>query len=271
MSVPLRIEVDADGMLARQFTELERSQLPFAAMQASNAVAFELRNTWKTTAQRVFDRPTPFTTNAILYRKATKAQPFAEVFIRDEAAKGTPPAKYLLPQVEGGSRRPKGMEALLRSSGGGGQAWLPAGMFAVPGKGADLDGYGNVPSRVVRQIISQLGAGREAGYVSNESERSRTRRKRRGGSDYFVLRRKRGNLLPGIYRRREMAAGDAARRAIGARSRIDSIFIFVRKPVYRKRFDIFGLAQRQWNKLMPFFFNRELAKAVQSATLRGRR
>lgn len=271
MSVPLRIEVDADSMLARQFSDLERTQLPFAAMQASNAVAFELRNTWKTTAQRVFDRPTPFTVNAVLYRKATKAKPFAEVFIRDEAAKGTPPSKYLLPQVQGGTRRPKGLETLLRSSGRGGEAWLPAGMFAVPGKGADLDAFGNVRSGQVRQILSQLSAGREAGYVSNETDRSRKRRRRRGVADVFVLRKRRGGLLPGIYQRLEMAAGDAARRAIGATSRIRSIFIFVRAPRYRQRYDIFALAQRQWNKLMPFHFNRELAKAVQTAVLRGRR
>ena len=266
MSVPLKIEVDADNLLGRQFSELERTQLGFAAMRASNAVAFELRNTWKTTAQRVFDRPTPFTMNAILYRKATKDRPFAEVFVRDEAAKGTPPAKYLLPQVEGGSRRPKGMEALLRSSGAGGEAWLPAGMFAVPGQGAKLDAFGNVPSGQVRKIISQLRAGRESGYVSNESDALRGKRVRRqnrrgGGGRYFVQRTRRGKLLPGIYERIVSGFGSGVR----------SIFIFVRKPTYRRRYDIFGLAQRQWNRLMPFHFNRELAKAVQSAVLRGRR
>ncbi|WP_298580589.1 hypothetical protein [uncultured Luteimonas sp.] len=266
MSLPLRVEVDADGMLGRQFSELERSQLPFAVMQASNAVAFELRNTWKATAQRVFDRPTPFTVNAVQYRKATKARPFAEVYIRDEAAKGTPPSKYLLPQVEGGARRPKGMEALLRSSGIGGGASLPAGMFAVPGKGVQLDAFGNVPAGQVRQILSQLQAGREAGYVSNESEASRGRRRRRQakkgtrGGNYFVLNKKRGRLLPGIYERLATGFGSAVR----------SIFVFVRAPRYRQRFDIYGLAQRQWNRLMPFHFNRELAKAIASARFRGR-
>lgn len=262
----IRIEVDADNLLNRQFTAMEREQLPFAAMQAANATAFEIRNVWARTAPRVFDRPTPLTVKAAQYEKATKAKPYAVVKLRDEASKGTPPAKYLLAEVQGGSRRKKGMELLLQAKG-----VMPAGMFAVPGKGADLDAFGNVRGGQVRQILAQLQAGGEQGYASNESETSRKRRKRRGGHDFFALKMQRGNLPAGIYRRREMAAGDAARRAIGARSRIDSIFIFVRSVTYRVRYDIFGLAQRQWNKLMPFYFTRELAKALESSKFRGRR
>ena len=261
----IKVQVDPQGVFDRAFTELERTQLPFATLQAVNATAFGVREAWKREAPRALDRPTPLTVNAILYRKATKQRPAAEVFIRDEAFKGTPPAKYLLPQVEGGSRPAKGLERLLQAKG-----FLPRGMFAVPGKGVQLDAFGNVPSGQVRQIISQLGVAGEQGYASNETERTRARRKRRGGSDYFVVGRKKGNLLPGIYRRREMAAGDAARRAIGARSRIDSIFIFVRSVSYRPRYRIYEFAQREWNKLFPFHFPRELAKAVATARFRGR-
>lgn len=260
MSVPLRIQVDADEMLARQFTELERQNLPFAIVQACNATAFEIRETWKRTAPRVFDRPTPMTVNAAQYRKATKQRLYAEIFIRDEAHKGTPPSKYLLPQVEGGDRRLKGMERLLMSKGA-----MPQGTFAVAGKGAPLDQFGNVRSGQVRQILSQLGAGREAGYTSNESEVGRSRRlkrqrKRGGGGSFFVVKQRRGKLRPGIYERITSGFGSAVR----------SIFIFVTRARYRPRYDIYGLAQRQWNKLMPFHFNRELQKALQTSKFRGR-
>lgn len=140
----IRIDVDADNMLARQFTALERTQLPFAVMQAVNATAFEIRETWKTTARRVFDRPTPLTINAVLYQKATRQRLFATVFIRDEAHKGTPPAKYLQPQVEGGQRRLKGMERLLQ-----GANLMPQGRYAVPGKGAGV--LRNV--RLIRRVV----------------------------------------------------------------------------------------------------------------------
>lgn len=256
----IKIDVDADNVLARQFTALERTQLPFAVMQAVNATAFEIRETWKRTAQRVFDRPTPLTMNAVLYQKATRQRLFATVFIRDEAHKGTPPAKYLQPQVEGGQRRLKGMERLLQ-----GANLMPQNRYAVPGKGAPLDAYGNVKAGVVRKIISQSRAGREAGYVSNETDAARERRLRRqqkrgGGGSYFVLQKQRGKLMPGIYERHVFGFGSA----------VKSIFVFVTTPTYSARYNIYGLAQRQWNTLMPFYFNRELAKALETSKLRGK-
>lgn len=256
----IRIDVDADNVLARQFTALERTQLPFAVMQAVNATAFEIRETWKRTAQRVFDRPTPLTMNAVLYQKATRQRLYATVFIRDEAHKGTPPAKYLQPQVEGGQRRLKGMERLLQ-----GANLMPPGRYAVPGKGAPLDAYGNVKAGTVRKILSQGRAGLEAGYTSNETDTGRDRRLRRqkkrgGGGSYFVLQKQRGRLMPGIYERYVTGFG----------SGVKSIFVFVTTPTYTARYNIYGLAQRQWNTLMPFYFNRELAKALETSKYRGK-
>ena len=66
------------------------------------------------------------------------------------------------------------------------------------------------------------------------------------------LQARRGRLLPGIYERISTGFGTAVR----------SIFIFTRKASYKPRYNIFGLAQRAWDKLMPFHFNRELQKAL---------
>jgi len=255
----VRIDVDADNLLGRQFSELERQNLPFAVLQAVNATAYEIRAQWERVAPRVFDRPTSLTRKAAMYRKATKQRLFAEIFLRDEAFKGTPPAKYLAPQVEGGERRKKAFEVLLQRKG-----LMPAGQFAVAGRRATLDAYGNVAAGQVRQILSQLQAGAEQGYVSNETAVSRTRRTRREARkfgrtyDYFVLNKRKGKLRPGIYER----SNDRSRA-------IRSIFIFTSRATYRPRYDIFGLAQRQWDKLMPFFFNRELEKALASSKYRG--
>ena len=261
----IKIDVDVDNMLARQFTALERTQLPFAVMQAVNATAFEIRETWKTTARRVFDRPTPLTINAVLYSKATKQKLYATIFIRDEAHKGTPPAKYLQPQVEGGQRRLKGMERLLQ-----GANLMPQGRYAVPGKGAQLDAYGNVKAGEVRKVISQLQAAGERGYVSNETDVSRRRRHRRedrtgaSRSDYFVIRQKTGPLVPGIWQRARTYSGASGHSGVWL------VYAFVGRTQYSPRYNIYGLAQRQWNTLMPFHFNRELAKALETSKFRGK-
>lgn len=259
MSV-MQIEVDVDDMLGRQFSELEKKNLDFAIVQASNKTAFEVRESWKRSASRIFDRPTPLTVNAALYRKATKQKLYAEIFIRDEASKGTPPAQYLRAQVEGGDRRPKGMERLLMSAN-----LMPRDNFAVPGNDAPRDQYGNVGSGQVRKILSQLRLGLEAGYTSNETDEGRKRRLKRqrtrgGGGSFFVVQKQRGQLRPGIYERIEFAQGSAVR----------AMFIFARKAVYDARYDIFGIAEKEWSRLMPFFFERELAKAVEESVLRGR-
>lgn len=259
MSV-MQIEVDADDMLGRQFSDLEKKNLPFAIVQASNKTAFEVRESWKRSASKIFDRPTPLTVNAALYRKATKQKLYAEIFIRDEASKGTAPAQYLRAQVEGGDRRPKGMERLLMSAD-----LMPRDNFAVPGNDAPRDAFGNVPSGQVRKILSQLRAGLETGYTSNETDEGRKRRLERqrtrgGGGSFFVVQKQRGQLRPGIYERIEFAQGSAVR----------AMFIFARKAVYDARYDIFGIAEKEWSRLMPFFFERELAKAVEESVLRGR-
>ncbi len=255
----VKIEVDADKVLDRRFTAIERENLPFATVQAVNATAFAIRQAWADAASRVFDRPVPLTIKAAQYEKATKSKLYAEVKLRDEASGGTPPAKYLLPEVEGGTRRKTGMEVLLQAKGA-----MPAGMFAVPGKGAQLDGYGNIKRGQVSQVLSQLGARNDP--LQNETETSRDRRRRRAakkgirGGEFFVLKAKRGRMLPGIYQRLVTGFGSA----------VKSLFIFVPRTQYKPRYNIFGLAQRTWDKLMPFHFQRELEKAVQTSKFRGK-
>ena len=256
----VKTEVDPGRIFQRELTALERDQLPFAAVQAANQTAFAVREEWKGKAQRVFDRPTRMTVNSVLYRKATKARPAADVFIRDEAPKGTPPAKYLLAQVEGGTRRPKAFERRLQASG-----VLPPGMFAVAGKGAKLDRHGNVPGKVITAVLSAVRSQFDPYQNATPTSIKRRHRRRRKGpktGDYFVVRQARGRLLPGIYERIGLGRLGSAVR---------SVLFFVRSVSYRPRFDVFGYARKVYEKQYPFHFQRELAKAVQTAMFRGRR
>lgn len=251
--------VDENNLFGRELTELERTQLPYAAMRAANETGFAVRQRWSEVMPTVFDRPTPLTQRAVLIRKATKQDPGVEIYLRDEAPKGTPPAKYLQAQVEGGSRRQKGMEKRLQARG-----ILPAGHFVVPGRGAQLDAYGNIPGGQVNAILSQLGARFDP--LQNETATTRARRHRlqakkgdRAG-DFFALKAPRGRLAPGIYQRISTGFGSAVR----------SVLRFVRSVSYTPRYRIFDLAERIYAREFPFHFERELAKAVQTAQLRGR-
>ena len=262
----IRIDVDPNRIVQQTFTRLEREQLPFAMRNATNKVAWEIRQSWRRSAHKVFDRPRPLTVNAILYDKAVKGKrDYAEVYVRDEAHKGTPPAKYLLHQVEGGQRRQKPVERLLQQRG-----ILPAGMYVSPGKGAQLDGHGNVPAREVTRILSQLGA--QYDPLKNETVRSRKARHRREErrdirrSDYFAVTKQQGHLRPGIWQR------DRGERR-GTQSGVWLVLAFVKAPRYRPIFKIFDIARWQWNKLLPAHFGIELEKAMETARNRagGRR
>lgn len=255
----LRVDVDPDDVLGRRFSELERNNLRFAVMQAANNTAFAVREEWKRQMPRVFDRPTALTRNAILYIKATKARMEAVVYVRDEAFKGTPPARYLLGQVKGGQRLMKPFENRLAAQG-----ILPAGTQAVPGRGVKLDGHGNIPGAELNRVLSQLGA--RVDPLQNETATSRTRRRKREDKqgtrrgDYFALKQRRGRLLPGVYQRVRTGFGTA----------LASILVFVRKGTYKPRYRIFDMAERLYRRQFAFQFERELEKAVQNSKFRGR-
>lgn len=254
MSRLIRIAVDGGNVVSRQFSELERTQLPFATATAINATAFDTRQRWAEVMPRIFDRPTALTRQAVLYTKASKGNLAAEVFIRDESFKGTPPAKYLEAQVMGGSRRTKGIERQLTARG-----ILPAGMFVVPGQGAKLDQHGNLPRSQLNQIKSQLGIQGDA--LSNESPASRGRRLKRNakkgvrGGNYFAVKQREGGLAAGVYERVVTGFGSALR----------SVLHFVRSVRYRRRYPIFQMAQTIFDRRYPANFNKALATAVASA------
>src|SRR5690606_16894970 len=155
--------------------------------------------------------------NAALYRKATKERPYAEIFIRDEAFKGTPPSKYLFAEVEGGTRRRKGFERLLQGKG-----LMSPSQFAVMGRGARPNQYGNVPAGQVTKLLSQLGAQRDR--YQNQTPTSAKRRRSRApkGGEYFVITTRRGKLRPDIYERIATGWGSAVR----------SVFIFTSTANY---------------------------------------
>jgi hypothetical protein len=208
-------------------------QLPFIIVTALNNTAKDGRAALRTAMPQYFDRPTPYTMNSVRITYATKANLVATVGYKDESFKGTPATKYLLPEVEGGDRNAKRMEESLRRVG-----LLPSGMYLVPGSAAKLDQYGNVSRGQIVEVLAYLQAFGEQGYRANMTSKRRDRLARgiKGvrGYSYFVLVRRQGKLLPGIYLRQHY--GSDPRIAHLAHGAAKPVFIFVNTPRYPKRF-----------------------------------
>ena len=242
MSIDVRVDTSELNGLVRQLKGLNERGISFATGRATNNVAFKIRDGWKSMAQQVFDRPTRFTINSVLVRRATRANPHARVFIRDQAGAGIAPEVYLQQQVLGGERRLKRSEVALQALG-----VLPPGFRAVPGKGLRLDSSGNVPGRAMKAIIDQLNKG------GNTGDRG-----------VFALSAPRGKLLPGVYRRRQKGKQERS---------VTPLLIFVRSPRYAARLEIFDFARDVMRReSVPEFraaltaeIERALAKAARSA------
>lgn len=252
-----KIDFDARPLI-RHLDNVGKRQLPFATMQALNQTMFEVHAGWGDEIEKVFDRPTSFTRRSVLYKKATKQRLEAQVFVRDEAAKGNPPARYLQPEAIGGPRRPKPYENDLRAAGVLGQ-----GEYTVPARGMRLDGSGNIPLGVITAILSDLQASKDERQRSTrESRGRRARRRSLKRSVYFYWPgdtgqgRTRHRLPRGIYERIATGFGSGIRMVLA---------IVSDTPTYSVRFDAYGLARKIFHARFPINFNEHLARALKSA------
>jgi hypothetical protein len=200
----------------------------------------------------VFDRPTPFTQKAVFTKPATKAHLTAAVYLKDFAGKGVPASKYLKAEIKGGFRRLKKFERALVSAG-----VMPPGYYAVPGKAAEMDAFGNMKGSEIVRILSFFRAFPEAGYRANITDKGKARlakgSKRKGtlGYEYFVGAPVDGKLPLGIWQRFFLGHGQA----------IKPVIIFVKSAQYQKLFDFEYVARKTVEKEFP----RQMRQAYQEA------
>ncbi|TKA90387.1 hypothetical protein [Halopseudomonas bauzanensis] len=223
MKAGLKISDDLDDAIA----SLSRlgSSAGKAQAQAVNEVVKQAEQQLQTEVGSVFDRPTPFTLNAFRIQYAKPSQPEAAIWVKDEksgASKGLAPEDWFKPQVYGGERALKASERMLRARG-----ILPPGMYAVPGKGARLDAYGNMSRGHIIQLLSGLKAFDRAGSDHNATGSRRSRRRGHENA-FFVLRR--GQRPLGVAERR----GNS----------IAVVLVFTRAPEYAPRFDFHGVVRK---------------------------
>lgn len=247
----------------RRLTKIERDQLPFARLLASNQAAFETMQTMRKSLDLFFDRPTPWLrARTILYQKGTKESPSALLYIPADPDKGAAPTDVLAHHIFGGQRALKRGEKQLVRAG-----LISTDEIVVPAQGMQLDQYGNVPGRTMVQILSQIRAFTEAGFQANVTARSRLRNRNTG--QYFWSR---GDVLPrGVWKRKGVVhkAAHPYRQFRAGRTTLPRgvvpVLLVVKAPTYPKRFDFPRLAATEARRRFLAAWPAALARAVRTA------
>lgn len=246
----ITIRVRADITRAVRKLGLVEKQAPYATALALTRTAQLVKVDLQREIDSTFDRPTPFTRNALVVKAATKSNLSATVKVKDNAFSGRAAVKWFVPQVYGGQRGLKGFENLLQRAG-----QMPQGWYAIPARGAPLDQFGNLSGSLLGKILSQLGARRDPG----QNERSKAKQKRnrtRQFGRYFAIQPGRSHLPAGIYERASFAHGSAIRM----------VMVFTpARPTYRTRYRFYELGNALARKYFPAEFRKAAAVAMQSA------
>lgn len=235
-----------------------KKQIDYAHIKTLNDLAFLARTEINGEMLSQFDRPTPWTMRSIEVIKATRQKPEAWVGLKGKEYKDPYP-RALGHHYVGGNREWKRVEAAFTRMG-----ILPAGMAMMPGDGAPLDQYGNVPVGFIKQMMSYFRVNRDVGVTSNSTRKSRKGIERRqlkrmgGGADrvhFFLHSYVKGRRLePGIYQSTRY----------GRTTEVEPIFIFTKRPRYRRRIDLEEIAARVGGQAV-VMFNKHFTQAMATA------
>ena len=221
--------------VSRWLDDVQRKQLPFATVLAMTMTAKDIRAEEISVMKRVFDRPTPYTLNALAVKPAKKSTMVASVEFK-EGFSGTPAKRFLNPNVNGGPRSQRSSELQIAPL-------LKGYSYLVPASGYPLNAYGNVPGSQMRRVISQLKVSRNAD--ANASQSARSKRKRRAQA-FFVN-----------------PAGNMVMERRGKEVR--PVLIGVRVPNYTKRFPFYETARTVLADRMAINFEIAFQRAMASA------
>ena len=152
------LTVKATGSFAdviRDAREIHGRVVPYAAATAlTRTASLAAKKELPAEMRRVFEGPTAYTLNSLFMVPATKDRLVARVNVKDSAAGGIAPEKYLQPEVSGGSRGEKRFERALEAAG-----LLMPNEWVIPGRRMTLDANGNITGARARAILQSLTAG----------------------------------------------------------------------------------------------------------------
>jgi len=219
------------GQQVKTTRALARGRLRKATNDALNWTAFDTRERMQKYLRRVLDRPTKFTLKGVLVDKSKQSTLRSRIKMRDEASKGTSPAKYLEPLRSGGTRQAKRSEKALRRAG-----HILPDQFIVPGPDARLNRFGNVSSGMYTKMLSGLGA-------SSDPQQNSP-----GNGGWFIMRQ-----------------GDK-RIAIAKRLKTKTKIMFWLvddAPQYQQQIRFSRIAAKTARKLFPARFDRALDRVLR--------
>jgi hypothetical protein len=196
----------------------------FAMLKALDRTTDKTKARLYSEMHRVFDRPTPYTLNALRSRPPRMDNMTAEVGFKEPWAPRS--TKYLEPQVEGGPRRRKGFEQAMSTFGVRGFGMrgvrdvLMSNEYLIPARGVALNQFGNVSPGLIQKILAGLQSQPDA--LANTTAASRKRKK--SNEWYFFTK-------GGIWQRKGR--------------KVTLLFFRTSKaPVYKKRFPFYELADQ---------------------------
>ena len=239
-----------------------RSQVPFALARALTKTGQQIKDAQRKEIEAIFDRPNPYTRNAVFLRPATKQRLIAEVWLKD----GRRPDHYLLPNIKGGSRPLKRFEERLVRAG-----YMQPTERAVIAAGAKVDQYGNISRGQIVRILSQLKTAAVAGD-SSDATNSRRSRASRSKEAFFVSRgrgawRGSGSWKNGL-KSQHLPRGIWVRRSFGALgTAIKPVLLFVSKANYDSRYKFFEIGNRIVAQNFARNFDESWAIAMKTARL----
>lgn len=180
-----------------------------------------------------FNNPTPYVMRGLkkrypggkLGQGVGKAGTYFEFF-----PVGKSPEDIVKPHVFGGSRRRKRSEERLSGIG------LNVGGYTIMGNDYPKNGSGDISGARYTQMLHQLGSLSDMA----RSVMPKNRQKDRKGTSYYVI--KRGGIPIAIGERN------------GSNTRI--MLVFARNVQYQKRYDYFGVGEKQVQYSLPVHFNR---------------
>lgn len=222
--IEFSVKSDIEKVL-RQLKTFDTKQVAFATARALTRTAVQLRKELNEETGKVFDRPTAFTKRAFLFKAATRDNLVAVVYAQDRQA------RYLAPQIEGGSRKQKAFEKRLGPDLKGRRVVTPgealkSGTIA----GVRLNASGNISQAQLLRVVKDLNS---AGTARR--------------------------LFAGIPKGRTGPAGVWAR--VDNNKRLVPVLVFSNEARYEKRFKLSAIGR----KVVSERFERELFNSLQQA------
>jgi hypothetical protein len=247
----------------------QAKQVAYASAVALTRTGQDVKKAQQLEIDRVIDRPTRYTKNAVFLRRADRNNLSAEVWLKH----GNKNTHYLEPLIEGGGRPLKRFEDRMVKTG-----FIQSGERLVPSRIPPRDQFGNVGRGYYTKILSQLKTAVIHGDYSNANDSARSKAKRSAqeffwsagpGTEIVQVRESKdakGRTIRKLYRGRQhlrRGVWMVQRTAFG--NAVRPVLYAVNGVAYRKIYDFYGVASRTFNANFAQHFDRELSKALATA------